>query len=195
MNKTPSRPARIILITAAVLLMLLAYGNSLMRGLAELYMFDEVPAESSTFDLLIVPGNQSSGNAPSTELSLRIDKALELYRAAAADTILFTGSDPCVEMMKAYAMEAVIPEEDISLDPESDDYMVMKRLCGQGVQTVCITGQKYRLYRPVFDAQLLGIKAVGIRTKQPMNLITQPFVNLIEVVRRNIDLVRCRLQA
>ena len=194
MNKTVSRPVRIALITLAVILMLLAYGNSLMRGLAELYMFDEVPEESSTVDLLIVPGNRESGKAPSAELSLRIDKALELYRSSTADKILFTGTESCVEMMKAYALDAGIPGEAILTDPDSDDYMVMKHLCGQGVQSACITGQKYRLYRPVFDAQLLGIKAAGIRTKQPMNLLTQPFVNLIEVVKRNIDLVRCRLQ-
>lgn len=106
---------------------------------------------------------------PSDMLYDRIKRGAELYKNGAAPKLLMSGdhgreSYDEVKVMKNYAMEMGVPEEDIFMDHAGfstyDSIVRAKKVfC---CEKVILVTQKYHLYRALFIADKLGISAVGI---------------------------------
>ncbi|NLG37049.1 MAG: DUF218 domain-containing protein [Clostridiales bacterium] len=125
--------------------------------------------EAPQADAIIVPGALVWGDTPSHVLRDRLDTALELYEAGVSDRILVsgdhgrTGYDE-VNVMRGYLMDRGVPEEHIFMDHAGFDTwntMIRARdiFC---VERCVIATNKYHLFRAVYLARRLGIKAWGV---------------------------------
>lgn len=105
----------------------------------------------------------------SAMLEDRVKTGISLYQSGAAKKLLFSGDHGRedydeVNAMKRYALEAGVPEEDIFLDHAgfSTYESVYRAKAVFQVESVVIVTQRYHLYRALYTAQRLGLKAVGV---------------------------------
>ncbi len=121
-------------------------------------------------DCILVLGCQvkNDGN-PSSMLSDRLRRGVELYDAGAAPKLLMSGDHGQTEYdevntMKQYAMDAGIPSEHIFMDHAGfSTYESMYRAKEIfGAKKIIIVTQEYHLYRALYIAQRLGLDAYGV---------------------------------
>ena len=102
-------------------------------------------------------------------LQKRVDAAIDLYFKGVAPIVVMSGDgresnydEP--NAMKAYAIAQGVPESAIYCDGGGyHTYDTMWRVANvYGAQSVAIVTQKYHQYRAVFDAQGVGMSAVGV---------------------------------
>lgn len=102
-------------------------------------------------------------------LQKRVDAAIDLYFKGVAPIVVMSGDgresnydEP--NAMKAYAIAQGVPESVIYCDGGGyHTYDTMWRVANvYGAQSVAIVTQKYHQYRAVFDAQGVGMSAVGV---------------------------------
>ena len=98
-----------------------------------------------------------------------LDKAVELYEKGAAYRILMTGDRDDeyydeVSVMRDYAISRGVPPVAVMIDPEGySTYESMYRAERDfEVEKALVVTQRYHLYRSVYDARLMGIKADGV---------------------------------
>ena len=125
----------------------------------------------ATYDCILVLGaSVNSDGTPSSMLKDRLDVAVKLYKAGVAPKIVMSGDDESdtsydeVSSMKSYAVKNGVPSSDIFCDHAgicTYDSMYRAANVFQAKSMVVIT-QQYHLTRALFDANSLGISAVGI---------------------------------
>ena len=121
-------------------------------------------------DAIVVPGaSVNADGSPSDILKARLDAAVELYFAGAADVIVMSGSADGdyyneAQAMAAYAVEQGVASNDIVCDGEGySTYESMERLASvYGFDSVVVVTQAYHLYRAVYDAQSVGLSVAGV---------------------------------
>ena len=142
------------------------------------YMSDSVsdriltPEEAASLDadcILVLGAGLRKDNSPSPILRERIDRGIQLYNNGAAPKLLMSGDHGRVEynevgVMKALAVEAGIPSEDVFMDHAGFStyeslYRARDIFCAK---RVIIVSQKYHLYRALYIAEQLGIEAYGV---------------------------------
>ena len=142
------------------------------------YMSDSVsdriltPEEAASLDadcILVLGAGLRKDNSPSPILRERIDRGILLYNAGAAPKLLMSGDHGRVEynevgVMKALAVEAGIPSEDVFMDHAGFStyeslYRARDIFCAK---RVIIVSQKYHLYRALYIAEQLGLDAYGV---------------------------------
>ena len=150
-------------------------GAAVVFGLSS-YMKNEtagkiITAEEATdADCILVLGcGVREDGSPSLMLRDRLEKGIELYEAGAAPKLLMSGDHGRkdydeVNLMKGYAMEKGVPSEDIFMDHagfSTYDSMYRARdiFCAE---KVIIVSQEYHLYRALYLAEKLGLKAYGV---------------------------------
>lgn len=118
--------------------------------------------------ILVLGCGVKSDGTPSPMLEDRLEVAVSLYRSGAAPKILMSGDHGTiyydeVHTMKKYAMEAGVPEEDIFLDHAGfSTYESMYRASAIfEVESAIVVTQKYHLYRALYAAEKMGIRACG----------------------------------
>ena len=118
---------------------------------------------------IIVLGAMVRDGKPSLMLRDRLERAIQIYFQNDASFLLMSGD--CsgedyneVEVMKQYAIDSGVPEEDIILDPEGySTYESITRLKSvYGYDSAIIVSQEYHLYRALYIAEKNGIQAVGV---------------------------------
>ncbi len=106
---------------------------------------------------------------PSDMLGDRLKMSVELYKNGVAPKIIMSGDHGQadydeVNTMKQYAKDNGVPSEDIFMDHAGfSTYESLYRAKEIfGVNSVVIVSQEYHLYRAVYIAEKLGIKAYGV---------------------------------
>ena len=134
---------------------------------------DRIVPPDSTFadaDCILVLGCQvKDDGVPSHMLEDRLKRGVELYKLGAAPKLLMSGDHGRTDYnevgtMKAYAMDAGIPSEDIFMDHAGFStyeslYRAKEVFCAK---KIIIVTQKYHLYRALYIAQALGLEAWGV---------------------------------
>ena len=120
-------------------------------------------------DCIIVLGAGIRGNAPSPMLEDRLITGLELYNKNISNKIIVSGDHGRVNydevnVMKNYLIEQNIPSENIFMDHAGfstyDSIYRAKEIFK--VKKAIIVTQEYHLYRSLYIAKELGIKAYGV---------------------------------
>lgn len=94
--------------------------------------------------------------------------------------------------MKEYAIERGIPSEDVFMDHagfSTYESMYRAREIFQVERMVVVT-QEYHLYRAIYNAEHMGIAALGVPARQ-VRYGGQRMRDIREVLARNKDIVAC----
>ncbi len=120
------------------------------------------------FDCILVlgAGVRADGTA-SPMLADRVKVAVDLYEATGLPLLMsgdHTGDYNEVAVMKALAVEAGVPAEDVFLDHAGySTYESLYRAKEMfGARKVAVVSQGYHLYRALFIARECGLEAVGV---------------------------------
>ncbi len=153
----------VVLLSVAVLLAVPIY----MRHVARTFVRTSI-ADVQRSDAVLVLGASIVQGKPSPVLERRAARAVELYSAGKARSILVTGDNgeeavDEVTPVRKYLLDAGIPPEDIFLDHAGfDTYSSMYRARDVfGVKSVIIVTQDFHMPRALFIARELGIDAEG----------------------------------
>ena len=138
------------------------------------------------------------GNVPCPMLADRLDQAVELYELGVSEVLLMSGDEKDLEtqVMGEYVISRGVPPEAVVLDPEGySTYESLQRARDEfGAGRILIVTQRYHLYRALYIAQQLGLEAYGVAS-DPRRYAGQVFRELREVLARDKDYFKCRLEA
>lgn len=154
----------VCLVLAVVVLMglsLLAVSGAIVRTTEE--KITDQP--SGEYDCAIVLGTKvNSDGTPGDRLRDRLDAGIALYKSGTVNKLLMSGDGEEPEKydetaaMKAYAIAAGVPEEDILTDRYGlstyDSMWRAKKL--YGVKKAVVVTQKYHLHRALYIADKIG---------------------------------------
>ena len=150
------------------------------------------------YDCILVLGcGLTEAGEPKQMLRARLDCAIGLYKEGVSEKLLMSGDHGRVtydevNAMKDYAIKEGVPSGDIFMDHAGfSTYETMYRAKAIfEVQSACIVTQEYHLYRAVFDAEKMGIAAVGVCAEQN-HTVKQAYREMREITARNKDLLYC----
>lgn len=142
--------------------------------------------EARYADVIIVLGSAVWKNErPSTSLVARMQHAIDLYRAGAAEHLIFSGglgANPPTEaeVMRRLANGAQIPADAIVLEDQShstEENLANSQalMRARGWRTAIIVSDPFHLYRAETMARHLGLDAAGSGAYNSP-LFTQPFL-------------------
>lgn len=159
----------------------------------------EEATQISDADCIIVLGCRVwSDNTPSAMLSDRLKRGVELYKAGAAPKLLMSGDHGRedydeVNVMRKYAEEEGVDSKDIFTDHAGfSTYETMYRAKEVfKAKKVIIVTQSYHLYRAVYDAEKLGLEAVGVVSYERDYDNKQPYRDVREIAARCKDFIYC----
>ena len=147
--------------------------------------------------MLVLGAGIINNERPTLMLKDRLDKSIELYKKGMAKKIIMSGDHSSknhneVIIMKNYAIERGVPSEDIFMDHAGfctyDSIYRAKEIFG--VKEMIIVTQKYHLYRSIFIANFLGLKAYGI--KSDARIYTKiPYHFVREMLARCKNFIKC----
>lgn len=189
-----------ILIAAAAVLLLAVLAIDLhVRLTAKAFFLTEQEAsqvEDADCILVLGCGVRPDGT-PSLMLQDRLNTGVRLYERQAAPKLLMSGDHSQVNYdevnaMKAWAVEAEVPSEDVFMDHAGfSTYESMYRARDVfHAEKVIIVSQKYHLYRAVYDARRLGLEAWGVPAED-IAYYGQAYREAREVLARCKDFVYC----
>lgn len=155
---------------------------------------DQQAAASFDADAIIVLGaSVYPDGTPSGVLQDRLDDGIALYFAGAAPKIIMSGDNGTESYnecwaMKQYAISQGVPSEDVFCDHAGfSTYETMYRARHVfGADRVVIATQTYHLYRAVYDAQGVGMEAIGVPSDYG-EYANQSWYDIREVFARTKD--------
>lgn len=148
-------------------------------------------------DCILILGAGVKDDKPKPMLRDRLLTGIELYKSGAAEKIIMSGDHGRadydeVNVMRAFALEQGVRAEDIFLDHAGfstyDSVYRAKNIFG--AENIIIVSQKYHLYRALYIAKKLDVKAVGVSA----NLNTyggQLKRDIREIIARDKDFFKC----
>lgn len=160
----------------------------------------EEQLKDEEYDCIVVLGASVKKDKPSPMLEDRLKEAVELYNNKKAPKILVSGDHIDdnyneVDVMKNYLIEQGIPSEDIFMDhlgiSTYDSILRAKRIFK--ANRVIVVTQKYHLYRALYIAKDINLKAYGISADE-RRYIGQNKRDLRELFARIKDFVKCLLK-
>ncbi len=149
------------------------------------------------FDCILVLGASIRGNGPSPMLEDRLLAAIELYESGIAPKILVSGDHEYndydeVNVMKNYLKEKGIPSEDIFMDHaglSTYDSVYRAKKIFKANKVVIVT-QKYHLYRSLYIAKSINLKAYGYAASK-QEYSNQFKRDIREIAARVKDFFKC----
>lgn len=155
---------------------------------------DQQAAASFDADAIIVLGaSVYPDGTPSGILQDRLDDGIALYFAGAAPKIIMSGDNGTESYnecwaMKQYVISQGVPSEDVFCDHAGfSTYETMYRARHVfGADRVVIATQTYHLYRAVYDAQGVGMEAIGVSSDYG-EYVNQSWYDIREVFARTKD--------
>ena len=155
---------------------------------------DQQAAASFDADAIIVLGaSVYPDGTPSGILQDRLDDGIALYFAGAAPKIIMSGDNGTESYnecwaMKQYAISQGVPSEDVFCDHAGfSTYETMYRARHVfGADRVVIATQTYHLYRALYDAQGVGMEAIGVPSDYG-EYVNQSWYDIREVFARTKD--------
>ena len=123
--------------------------------------------------IMVLGASVNPDGTPSPMLQDRLDLGIALYHAGAAPKLLLSGDNGQVvynevAVMKSYAEEKGVKEEDIFLDHAgfSTYESVYRASYIFNVNRMIVVTQKYHLYRSLYGCRRMGIEAYGAASDQ-----------------------------
>lgn len=169
---------KILKISFIVIVCLIVIGIVLVLGVNAYVKFSggkkiilpETATELTDIDCIIVLGCGVDFNGrPSWMLADRLKRGIDLYKQGVAPKILMSGDHGRtyydeVNTMKQFAINDGVPSSDIFMDHAGfSTYESMYRAKEIfEADSVIIVSQEYHLYRAIYIAERIGIKAYGI---------------------------------
>ena len=159
------------------------------------YISDNLPS-SKKYDYIIVLGSAVYNGKPRAILEARLKKAIDLYQKGVAPKILMTGDHKDdgyneVDVMKNYAIENGVAEDDIILDHLglSTYDSIYRAINIFQIKKAVIVSQKYHLYRAVYIAREYGIDAYGVWSETTNDRL-QIIREIREILARDKDYIK-----
>lgn len=189
----------IVLISAAVLLAAAVFVPNfiVIKKTESKIVTIEEAAELSDVDCAVILGAGVRDGKPTAMLRDRLLLGIDLYKSGAAKKLIMSGDHGStdydeVNIMKSFAVERGVPDEDIFMDHAGfSTYETIYRAKEIfEADNIIIVSQKYHLYRGLYIAERLGIKAVGVSA----DLDTyrgQTKRDLREILARDKDFFKC----
>lgn len=149
------------------------------------------------YDCILVLGAGIKKNNPSPMLEDRLKTAIELYERGIAPKILVSGDHENynydeVNVMKNYLIENGIPSSDIFMDHAGlstyDSIYRAKKIFKSN--KIIIVTQKYHIYRSIYIAKSLNIKALGVPANK-REYYGQTKRDIREIAARIKDFFKC----
>lgn len=152
------------------------------------------PDDAPCADCIVVLGaGVRDDGSPSPMLADRLDYGIALYKSGAADYLLMSGDHGQVgydevNVMKQYAIDAGVPSEAIFMDHAGfSTYESMYRAKEIfKLESVIVVTQEYHLYRALYIADQLGIKAHGVAS-DPRRYVGETVRTVREILARDKD--------
>lgn len=148
-------------------------------------------------DCILILGAGVWGNNPSPMLQDRLDEGIRLYNEGVAPKIIMSGDHGRkeydeVNIMKEYAISKGVPSQDIFMDHAgfSTYESIYRAKEIFNANNIVIVTQEYHLYRALYIADKLDIKAYGI-SSDPRKYSGQSYRELREILARNKDFISC----
>ena len=148
-------------------------------------------------DCILILGAGVKDSKPKPMLRDRLLTGIELYKSGAAKKIIMSGDHGRadydeVNVMRAIALEQGVRAEDIFLDHAGfstyDSVYRAKNIFG--AENIIIVSQKYHLYRALYIAKKLDVKAAGVSAD--LNPYSGQFKRDIrEIIARDKDFFKC----
>ena len=159
-----------LLLVAVALVAVVAGANAAAIFTTRDDIVDTQAAASFDADAIIVLGaSVKPDGTPSGILQDRLDDGIALYFAGAAPKIIMSGDNGTESYnecwaMKRYAVSKGVPSEDVFCDHAGfSTYETMYRARHVfGAERVVVATQTYHLYRALYDAQGVGMEAIGV---------------------------------
>ena len=156
-------------------------------------------SEISDVDFILVLGASVDGDQPRPMLEDRLKRGIELYQEGVSEKLLLTGDGGDeyyneIRVMKKYALENGVPEEDIVLDKEGfSTYESIARAKTEfSAEKIVIVSQTYHLYRALYIAQRYEISAYGA-SADLQTYANMPYQQVREFLARNKDFWQVKL--
>lgn len=157
----------------------------------------EEAAQLSDTDCAVILGAGIRDGKPTPMLRDRLLTGIELYKSGAAKKLIMSGDHGSVDydevnIMKSYAVEAGVPDSDIFMDHAGfSTYETIYRAREIfEADSIIIVSQEYHLYRALYIAERLGVKAVGVSAD--LNTYRgQTRRDLREILARDKDFFKC----
>lgn len=197
--KRRAKKILIVLISAAVLLASAVFvPNFIVVNITKNSIISTgEAAELSDVDCAVILGAGVRDGNPTPMLRDRLLVGIDLYKSGAAKKLIMSGDHGStdydeVNIMKSFAVERGVPDEDIFMDHAGfSTYETIYRAKEIfEADNIIIVSQKYHLYRALYIAERLGIKAVGVSA----DLDTyrgQTKRDLREILARDKDFFKC----
>ncbi len=157
----------VIFVCAVAAICVNAYVKSV--GGKRIVSAEQAAAYENTDCIVVLGCGVYADGTPSPMLRDRLERAIELYKAGAAPKIIMSGDHGTegydeVNTMKKYAVDAGVPSEDVFMDHAGFStyetvYRAKEIFCAENV---IIVTQEYHLYRALYLAEKLGLKAHGV---------------------------------
>lgn len=155
---------------------------------------DQQTAAAFDADAIVVLGaSVRPDGTPSGILQDRLDDGIALYFAGAAPKIIMSGDNGTESYnecwaMKRYAVSQGVPSEDVFCDHAGfSTYETMYRACHVfGAERIVVATQTYHLYRALYDAQGVGMEAIGVPSDYG-EYANQSWYDIREVFARTKD--------
>ena len=188
----------IILISAAVLLAATAFvPNFIVIKKTESNIVTLEEAELSDVDCAVILGAGVREGKPTPMLRDRLLVGIDLYKSGAVKKLIMSGDHGReeydeVNAMKAYANELDVPSDDIFMDHAGfSTYETIYRAREIfEADSIIIVSPEYHLYRALYIAERLGLKAVGVAAD--LNTYRgQTRRDLREILARDKDFFKC----
>ena len=148
-------------------------------------------------DCILILGAGVKDGKPKPMLRDRLLTGIELYKSGAAKKIIMSGDHGRadydeVNVMRAFALEQGVKAEDIFLDHAGfstyDSVYRAKNIFG--AENIIIVSQKYHLYRALYIAKKLDVKAAGVSAD--LNTYGgQLKRDIREIIARDKDFFKC----
>lgn len=152
---------------------------------------------SEKADCVLILGAGVKDGKPKPMLRDRLLTGIELYKSGAAKKIIMSGDHGRadydeVNVMRAFALEQGVKAEDIFLDHAGfsthDSVYRAKNIFG--AENIIIVSQKYHLYRALYIAKKLDVKAAGVSAD--LNTYGgQLKRDIREIIARDKDFFKC----
>lgn len=153
--------------------------------------------ELSDVDCIIILGAGIWEDKPSPMLEDRLLEGIKLYQNSVSDKIIMSGDHGRreydeVNIMKNYAIEKGIPSENIFMDHAgfSTYESIYRAKDIFEAKKVVIVTQEYHLYRALYIANQLGLKAYGVGA-DPRQYVGATYRELREILARDKDFIKC----
>lgn len=188
-----------VLISAAVLLLAVIFvPNFIVVGKVKNDIISLEEAESlADTDCAVILGAGVRDGEPTPMLKDRLLTGIELYKSGAVKKLIMSGDHGSedydeVNIMKSFAVDNGVPDEDIFMDHAGfSTYETVYRAKEIfEADNIIIVSQKYHLYRAIYIAENLDVKAVGVSADR-RTYSGQKMRDLREILARDKDFFNC----